>query len=456
MNTKKIESLLKENEIFAAQRELDAMLAQHTSDPKNSKPGYNYRSVKNKGSQRNDQCCFPEVVFDLIGEITDWTPILIGWNQVNMNSVCLNQKGERHTAPGYHTVRGFHIICGTHAVSYGYYTGGGKEPGRPRIFKLSEIGTIYHEIPSEEFWRVISTKNFGKNANAALKKLRKEKRLQEGKETREILPIGIKINHPNGDYSFQPYLKSQWHHVRSRQITGRASSPEEASTPSNISALTNVHPSWEESLKVSQKLTKNEDDKQNALQKIHRPYTQKWERSKSDEERKHLNDAYKPKFQSVHQKYDAIQKEIEEELRLLVVKAAAEQEFGQDWQIHCSISELDYRTQGLGASSYAKNSAKSKALALSESGIQSIVVLHQQPGINSGRNYQEFQIWIKIHPDIENFIPYMPKPPFKEIIRGMLKNGANPMVYYPFLSWESIKSEFNLDFQGNDIQKNCA
>lgn len=121
---------------------------------------------------------------------------------------------------------------------------------------------------------------------------------------------------------------------------------------------------------------------------------------------------------------------------------------GENEFVLTTVSSLRYASQGYGAKKYAQASAESSMLDACSAGVEARIDISPVSGVPE---HATFDVIVKTATllDVE-ILSRRPGRPFKEVIRALLGSGANPRVYYPFLSSDYLH-QLGLDAFGRDL-----
>jgi hypothetical protein len=442
----KIEEALLLDQRFEAQRILDQWLKDSsTSDTKECK------TIACGKSEHNGLSCYPENIFKLISEQTNWLAITINWKNLNRHKVALNQAGDRSVSQDSRPISAFHLILGKYVIIPGYMYNKPRNYEYPQIVRLQ--GSAIQkapEIPASEFWRVEYNENFTTHASPGLKLLKKSGKMQTGIDYRKIAQRAIyyiDIENPSSAapaYTIQFNQIDEWYRAQYGQISNSGYCPQDTVEQGAPSIQkTKLSKTWDKSQNIFDKLTALEESKNKELKTLQNKYNKESDKDSVFEKYKKETDIIRSKFEN---KTTKIKKLLIDEVKI----ACKSKDFGEEWTIIKSNSGLDFHTQGYGANKYAEDSAQQKALITDAVGIQTEIISIPHGTLHNQTNLQ-YDVWAKMNPELNKFLPFFPYPELKTILINILKNGNNPMVYFPHLSWESIKSDFNLDHFGNPI-----
>jgi hypothetical protein len=166
-------------------------------------------------------------------------------------------------------------------------------------------------------------------------------------------------------------------------------------------------------------------------------------------------DAYDTAYEAIAARREVL------EAQLRDAAAAATVEPGEGWLPYARVYCSSYSTQGYGASGYAQRDAEMQADAVRSHGIEATVTheigeaLVPAPG-PFGHTYHPHESWVvavRVASEVDvAILKEKPRPPIKEIIRGILKRGGNPRVLFPLLPW-GAEAKLGLDYFGNDLSK---
>jgi hypothetical protein len=117
------------------------------------------------------------------------------------------------------------------------------------------------------------------------------------------------------------------------------------------------------------------------------------------------------------------------------------------WSLFKSVSPSDYRSQGLGANSYARGSADMAKLTAEYHGISTHLRFTQRHIIKDYVS-EAYEVWVALPPEQVEILSRKPGPPLRELVKHCWKTGVNPRVYCPFLPYD-YESQAGIDYFGN-------
>lgn len=139
------------------------------------------------------------------------------------------------------------------------------------------------------------------------------------------------------------------------------------------------------------------------------------------------------------------------EMRLIDAVAGAEIPKSESWEHWDTIWGSTYATQGFGCDTYNRAAAQKLIDKANFYGLEAEARPANEFKSGYGIKYIDYQIWVKTTQAGLEMLKYKPEPPFREVIRNLLKKQINPYVFYPFLPQHGGIEALKLDWQGNDL-----
>ena len=154
------------------------------------------------------------------------------------------------------------------------------------------------------------------------------------------------------------------------------------------------------------------------------------------------------KVRSRQEHYEQRPEELEDELRAIAEDLEVQGDPDKETVLDTS-SVSTYHTQGLGKEKYAKNALKTTLTKATYYGIEAKI---RDVSDDDNHRLADYAVVAKISEHQAKILEYKPEPPFRDVLKSLLQDGANPRVYFPWLAdLDRILDEMNLDRFGNEV-----
>lgn len=162
---------------------------------------------------------------------------------------------------------------------------------------------------------------------------------------------------------------------------------------------------------------------------------------------KEVVNVYNPLVEALDSRHRQEKKEHEKQLRELAETTEVEVSETQ-WTRLRRIYESTYRSQGMGAETYARNAAEMDADRARFHGVPTEV----RRVMTNRHKLVMYEVWAAVDKVNAALLKIKPGPTLKEAVRLCWKRGVNPRVYNPFLP-HGYEEQNNLDYFGNEVKR---